>query len=146
MREFLPWQLELLAASAVARLGTISASGAPHLVPVCFALVEGRFAIAIDEKPKRGSELARVRNIRRDARATLLIDRYSDDWEALAWVRIDGEARVQERGSGWPQALAALRQKYPQYQPMNLEARALIEITPFHIASWRWSESEPLSR
>lgn len=143
MTVFEPWHRDLIAESQVARLGTISAAGAPHLVPVCFAFVDGRFAIAIDEKPKRSGELARVRNIRRDRRVTLLIDRYSDDWEQLAWVRIDGGARVGEQGSDWPEALASLRQKYRQYRAMDLERRPLIEITPTRVASWLWSERSP---
>lgn len=138
---FSPWHIELIAGSAVARLATIAASGAPHLVPVCFALVEGRFAIAVDEKPKREGELTRVRNIRRDPRVTLLFDRYLDDWEKLAWVRVDGEGRNLKRGDEWPRALAALRQKYHQYRTMDLESRPVIEITPLRVASWRWSEA-----
>lgn len=140
---FSPWHIELIAGSAVARLATIAASGAPHLVPVCFALVEGRFAIAVDEKPKREGELARVRNIRRDGRVTLLIDRYADDWEQLMWVRIDGSGRILDRGDAWPEALTALREKYPQYRSMELEGRLLIAITPLRVASWRWHEAAP---
>ena len=138
---FLPWQLDLLDECHVARLGTISASGAPHIVPVCYALVEGRVAIAIDEKPKRSLELARLANIRRDRRVTLLVDRYEDDWARLAWVRIDGEARVLERGAAWAEALAALRTRYDQYVTMDLESLPLIRIEPQRTTGWRYSES-----
>jgi PPOX class probable F420-dependent enzyme len=134
---FDPWHLELLAAARVARLGTISGDGRPHLVPVCFAFWDDAIAIAIDEKPKRTVRLARIRNIERDARVTLLIDHYEEDWHRLAWLRIDGRADVLRRGDAWPEALASLRLRYPQYASMSLEARPLIRITPERITAWR---------
>lgn len=134
---FDPWHLDLLAAARVARLGTISADGRPHLVPVCFALSDGMVAIAIDEKPKRSAHLARLRNIEREPRVTLLIDHYEEDWTRLAWLRIDGRAEVLPRGDAWPDALASLRLRYPQYASMALEARPLIRITPERVAAWR---------
>ena len=141
---FLPWQLELLGECRVARLGTISSSGAPHLVPVCFALVEGRIAIAIDEKPKRSVELARLANIRRDSRVTLLVDRYEDDWTQLAWVRVYGKADIIARGAQWAGALSVLRDRYPQYEAMTLETRPLIRIEPVSVTGWRHSQpSQP---
>jgi PPOX class probable F420-dependent enzyme len=136
---FAPWHLELVAALRVARLATIAADGRPHLVPVCYAFVEGRFAISVDEKPKRSTELARLRNIRRDPRVTLLFDRYDDDWTRLAWVRVEGSADVLARGEQWPNALVALRERYPQYEAMDLEALQLITITPDRTTGWRWS-------
>lgn len=137
---FEPWQLAFIEELRVARLGTITETGEPHLVPVCYAFVEGRFAIAIDEKPKRRGELARVRNIRRSPRVSLLLDRYDDDWSQLAWVRIDGEGSVFERGDVWPSALVALRKRYPQYESMGLEQLPLISITPLRVSAWRWAD------
>lgn len=135
------WELQLIADCRVARLATLAGDGRPHLVPVCYAFVGERFAIAIDEKPKSGRELARLANIERDARVSLLIDRYDDDWRQLAWVRIDGRAVVYERGDDWPEALRGLRSRYAQYTAMALESRRLIQITPARAASWRWSET-----
>lgn len=132
------WELELVEGLRVARLATIAASGQPHLVPVCYALVENEIAIAIDEKPKRDGTLARVRNIERDPRVTLLFDHYSDDWEQLAWVRLEGAASVVPWGSEWPRALERLRQRYRQYETMALEDRPVLRIRPERIVSWRW--------
>lgn len=137
---FEPWQRELLASQPVARLATIAADGRPHLVPVCFALLGETIVIAIDEKPKRpGIELARLRNIQRDPRVTLLADHYEDDWERLAWVRIDGLARVFARGDERPLGLEGLRARYPQYRAMGLESLPLIEIVPERIVGWRYA-------
>jgi PPOX class probable F420-dependent enzyme len=135
------WQETLLASARVARLGTIAQSGEPHLVPVCFAQVDGDFAIAIDEKPKRQDRpLARTRNIERDPRVTLLVDYYEDaDWSKLAWIRINGEASILPRGEAWPAALSELRGRYEQYDGMRLEELPLIRIHPSRVTGWRWT-------
>lgn len=136
---FEPWQEELLATCRAGRLATVGDGGLPRLVPVCYARDGATFVIAIDEKPKRGTRLARLRDLERDPRAVLLIDLYDDDWRRLAWVRVEGEGGVVERGADRPQALAALRERYPQYRTMVLEERPLIVITPRRVAAWRWS-------
>ncbi len=137
---FEPWQRELLESLPVARLGTIASDGRPHLVPVCFVLLGDTIVIAIDEKPKRpGVQLARLRNIRRDSRVSLLADRYEGDWLKLAWVRIDGEATIVASGQERPEALAALRLRYPQYGTMALESLPLIEVTPERVTGWRYA-------
>lgn len=134
---FETWHLDLVANCPVARLATIGPAGLPNLVPVCYALIDGKFVIAIDEKPKSGRRLARLRNIDADPRVSLLIDHYEDDWLRLAWLRIEGTA-VAIPGASWPEALAALRQRYPQYRSMALELNPLIVVAPQRTASWRW--------
>lgn len=136
---FEPWQLALLAECRVARLGTIAADGRPRLVPVCYAVAGDAVVMAVDEKPKRGGKLARLSDIERDPRVTLLVDRYEDDWARLAWVRIEGRATVMERGREHPAALEALRVRYPQYRAMGLEALPLIAVRPERVVGWRWT-------
>jgi PPOX class probable F420-dependent enzyme len=135
---FESWQQQLLADARHAILGTVAADGRAHLVPVCYALDAGAIVIAIDEKPKSGSPLARLRNIARDARVTLLIERYDDDWTELAWLRIDGRATVLDTGGERPRALLALRERYPQYGDMRLEALPLIVVEIEASRAWRW--------
>src|SRR5687768_7014025 len=109
---FQQWEMELVEELRVARLATVTPAGAPHLVPVCYAFIEKRFVFAIDEKPKSGAPLARIRNIEHERRVSLLLDRYDEDWTQLAWIRIDGEAAVMNQGEQWPEALTALRARY----------------------------------
>jgi PPOX class probable F420-dependent enzyme len=137
-----PWERALLEECRVARLATLAAGGRPHLVPVCYALVGDEVAIAVDEKPKAPGRLARLRNLDRDPRATLLVDRYEDDWERLAWVRLDCRAAVLERGEAEPAMLAALRARYHQYGTMKLEALSLIVLRPERVVSWRWQGND----
>jgi PPOX class probable F420-dependent enzyme len=139
-----PWHRHLLADCRVAHLATISPDGRPRLVPVCFALVGNLVAIAIDEKPKSTRQLARVRDIRRDRRVTLLVDRYDDvDWTRLAWLRLDADAAVLAAGSEWPDGLRALRARYAQYAAMALESLPLLRLTPTRAIGWRADATHP---
>ncbi|NUP60916.1 MAG: TIGR03668 family PPOX class F420-dependent oxidoreductase [Nonomuraea sp.] len=97
----------------VARLATADASGAPHLVPVTFAVQGDQVVLAVDHKPKTTYDLRRLRNIRANPRVSLLADHYDEDWARLWWARADGTATVHEAGR--EDALSALVAKYDQY-------------------------------
>src|SRR4051794_27654196 len=56
------------AGARVARLATVRPDGAPHAVPVCFALAGERAYTAVDHKPKRTARLARLANIAAEPR------------------------------------------------------------------------------
>lgn len=101
------------AAARVARLATVG-DGRPHLVPVTFALRGDMLAIAVDHKPKRTTELRRLRNVEANPRVSLLADHYDEDWTRLWWVRADGTARVL-RADGRAEPVGWLVAKYPQY-------------------------------
>lgn len=106
-----------LADARVGRLATSGASGAVRIVPVCFALVGRLIVSAVDHKPKRTTQLARLRDIRETGRAVLLVDHYDDDWSNLWWIRVSGAASVHEPGEDIDRhARAALAQKYRQYR------------------------------
>jgi PPOX class probable F420-dependent enzyme len=104
-----------VAAARVARLATIGADGRPHIVPICFALDEQTLYFAVDAKPKRTTDLKRVRNIAANPRVSILVDHYEDDWDGLWWVRLDGNARVVTAGAELEQALQLLAERYAQY-------------------------------
>jgi PPOX class probable F420-dependent enzyme len=122
----------------VAHLATADASGAPHVVPVCFAVLDNTVYIAIDEKPKRGepAQLRRVRNIVENPRVALVADEYDDaDWSRLGFVLLRGTARLVE-GAQKPGAIEALRARYAQYRQMALEDRPVIGIDITRITAW----------
>jgi PPOX class probable F420-dependent enzyme len=98
---------------AAARIGRL-ATTAPRIVPVTFAVVGRAVVHAVDHKPKTSRALARLEDIRRDPRVSLLVDHYEEDWSRLWWVRADGAARVVDAGDT-PEAIEALAAKYPQY-------------------------------
>lgn len=106
----------------MARLATVDELGRPHLVPVTFDVDGDTVSFAIDHKPKRTTDLRRLRNIAADDRVCLLVDHYDDDWSQLWWVRADGRARIVEDGEAndaheaRERALARLAERYPQYR------------------------------
>lgn len=108
------WARELLDAEPVARLAFLDGNGLPRVLPVTFAVAEGAVWSAIDEKPKRAPEPARVRWLRARPEAALCVDVYSDDWSALAWVQLLGRVSVLAAQDG-PAGMTALRAKYEQY-------------------------------
>lgn len=124
---------ELFASAAVARLATVGADGAPHLVPICFAVVGDVVYSAVDGKPKRTTGLARLANIAAEPRVALLADHYAEDWTRLWWVRVDGDARLVTAADERARALAALAAAYPQY------VRSPPQGPVIRIAARRWS-------
>jgi PPOX class probable F420-dependent enzyme len=97
-------------------LGTADAAGRPHLVPVTFATAGDGILIAVDDKPKRTTDLKRLRNIAANPAVSLLADRYDDDWRRLWWARADGLARIVPDPAQLPDGLLpALRCRYRHY-------------------------------
>jgi PPOX class probable F420-dependent enzyme len=82
------------ATSHVARLASVRPDGAPHVVPVVFALVQDVVFTAVDHKPKRSARLQRLANLEAEPRCSLLVDSYDPDWSRLWWVRADGRAEI----------------------------------------------------
>src|SRR5262249_5250057 len=77
----------------VAHLATADATGAPHVIPICYALVEGNCYFVVDEKPKRTrTGLKRLRNIAANSQVALVIDDYDEDWSRLAFLLVLGSA------------------------------------------------------
>ena len=122
---------ERLALARVGRLATVTATGRPHIVPVCFVLAGGRIFTAVDAKPKVTRDLARLENVRATGRASLLVDHYEEDWAELWWVRVDGVAAVIESEA----AIDALAGKYEQYR-IARPAGPVIAIAPERWRSW----------
>ena len=125
-----------VARQRVARLATADAEGGPHAIPVCFVYIDGAFYTAIDEKPKRSTRLKRLRNLEANPQAALVFDEYDEDWSRLAWVLVRGRAAVLTAGAEHERAVAALREKYPQYRSMALAGRPLIRVRAERTASW----------
>ena len=122
----------------VAHLATADGKGRPLNVPLCYVLDGEELYSPIDEKPKTISPLLlkRILNIRQNPHVSVVVDRYDDDWERLAYVIITGKARVLTRGKRHRRAVVLLRRKYPQYRAMAIHKRPIIHITPIHCRSW----------
>ena len=113
--ETLPhWARELLETVRVARLAYLDAEDRPRVLPVTFAVEGEAVWSAIDEKPKRTPEPARLAYLRRRPEAALLVDVYDDDWTKLAWVQLLGRMDALPVDSS-PEAMAVLAAKYEPY-------------------------------
>lgn len=114
------------AAEPVARLATVDAAGAPHVVPIAFAVDGDVIVTAVDAKPKRGGPLRRLENVADNPRVSVLVDHYHDDWRRLWWVRADGAARVVETGPELERAIRLLRDRYRQYRTVDVIGPAIV--------------------
>ena len=128
----------LVARTRVGRLATADEHGAPHVIPICFALSGDTAYSVLDLKPKRAAamKLRRVRNIVANPRAALLLDGYDEDWSRLWYVLLRGVASIVRRGPERRWALTLLRSKYPQYAAMNLTDRPVIRVHILRVVTW----------
>lgn len=143
-------QRRFLAEQRAATLATVSPDGRPRLVPICYVLGEhddqiGRPLIytPLDEKAKTTADphqLARVRDILVLPHVSLLAHRWSEDWSQLAWLRASGLGQLLEpqphEVEEHAMAVAALREKYPQYREQAIDARPIIRISIDAALSW----------
>ena len=120
------------AAAPVAVLSTAGADGAPHAVPVVFAVRGEVLYTAVDAKRKTTHRLRRLANIATNPRVSLLVDHYDDDWTQLWWVRADGIAAIHDAGEQMATGYALLRQKYPQYERIALNG----PVVTVDVARW----------
>ena len=119
----------------MARLAFVDDRERPRVLPVTFALAGGAVWSAVDEKPKRRPEPARVRFLRRRPEAALCVDRYDDDWSRLAWVQLLGTVEVLDAAAA-PAALDALAARYEPYRARRPPG-PLLRLEPQRALHWR---------
>ena len=111
-----PSQAAFVAAQRVARLGTGSDDGGPHVVAICPALDGDRVVLATDRAARKTA------NIASDPRVAVAFDEYAEDWDELRQVVVFGRARIIESGPAFERGRRLLYDKFEQY-----EGRAPIE-------------------
>jgi nitroimidazol reductase NimA-like FMN-containing flavoprotein (pyridoxamine 5'-phosphate oxidase superfamily) len=124
LAEFVTWE-------RVARVATAGAGGVPHVVP--HVLAGGKVYFA------SGDDARKVENLRENPRATLTVDAYSDHWDSLRGVMIQGRARLIERGPRFRRVRDLLYRKYPQYPreaALSPADSVVVEVTPTRVFSW----------
>lgn len=129
-------QTTFVIAQRVGRLATADARGNPHVVPVCFALAAGSLYITIDEKPKSGRPLKRLRNMAENPSIAFVVDRYDDDWTQLGWLMLRGPAEILADGLEHDHAQTLLRERYAQYRSMQLANLPVIALRIERVTSW----------
>jgi coenzyme F420-0:L-glutamate ligase/coenzyme F420-1:gamma-L-glutamate ligase len=123
----------------VAHLATATSRGVPHVVPICFEVLDESVYIALDEKPKTGDPrmLRRVKNIIDNPRVAITADVYDEDWSQLGFVLLHARGRLVETSEAeHTRAVQALRSKYVQYVAMALEDRPIIAADIERVTVW----------
>ena len=138
-------QRELVVNQLVARLATSTSTGEPYLIPVTFVLDANRILIVIDDKPKSGGPLRRVRNIVENSSVAVLFDHYEDDWNQLWWLLIRGNGEIlqfddfsEDQQSNIP---VLFKKKYHQYSDLIFYEKTFISISIKTVSSWRFDGS-----
>lgn len=125
----------MFSSAPVAVLTSVGADGAPHVVPVVFAVQHDVVFTAVDAKRKSTHRLRRLANIAAEPRVSLLVDHYDDDWSQLWWVRADGVAEIHEAGEAMAAGYALLRAKYHQYDRVALDG-PVVAVTVHRWSDW----------
>ena len=100
------------------------------MVVVTCAVEGDAIYTAVDQEPKSGANLKRLRNVGENPWVTMLADHYSDDWDTLWWVRADGKAAMlaDQRQMAAPlRPLAARCRRYRQAAPTGPVLAATVE-------------------
>ena len=147
MQSLSPTQMKRLANAPVGHLSTAGKGGAPHVIPVCFALDSredgAAIYIVLDRKPKRTAltRLRRVRNILENPQVALVVDHYEADWTKLWYILLTGTAELLEdvEDGNRRHAIRLLREKYPQYREMDIDDNPVIKITSGNVVAWSYT-------
>lgn len=135
LEELPHWAYEMLSVERVARLAFIDDHERPRVLPVTYAVVGDAVWSAIDEKPKRTAEPARLRYLQHRPNAALCVDHYSDDWSRLAWVQLLGRIDILAVGEA-PRAVEELAARYQPYREQPPPG-PLLRLTVKRALSWR---------
>jgi len=126
-------QARMIKWERVARVATVGKAGVPHLVPVCHALVGDKIYFGSGRRGRK------VLNLAANPKLALTVDVYSDDWEQITGVMVQGRARVIARGPRFRALRRRLYAKYPQYPrvaALGESDSVIVELTPMHVFSW----------
>jgi len=123
------------AGASVAHLATAGEDARPHLVPITFVLNGDALYFAVDAKPKRTTDLKRLKNIAVNPAVAVLVDHYEEDWSKLWWVRVDGTARVVKDHAEVERALDLLAERHRQYRSARPEG-PVVAISIDRMSGW----------
>lgn len=112
----------------VCRLATVSSTGGPHVVPVCFIFHEGFLYIATDYDTRK------YKNILRNPRVALAIDVYKPN----RGVSIEGEAEILEGGEEFRRVFKLFHEKFDwvRKDPWGEGEAPFLKIKPLKKVSW----------
>ena len=134
LSELPPWAAALLDDIPVGHLGLLDEHAHPRVQPITFARVGDAIWTAIDDKPKRRREPARIARLRQRPHAAFTVDRYDEDWANLAWVQVLATAAVHDEPQ--TEVVEALQHRYPAYRAQPPRG-PFVQLTPERVLWWR---------
>jgi PPOX class probable F420-dependent enzyme len=133
-------QRELLDAERVVVVATHGPRGWPHLMPMWYVVRDGRIWVWTYAKSQK------VRNLERDARATLLVET-GHEYSELRGVQIEAEAHVhrdldvvfefaKELTVRYAEGISSVEGDAAEGLKAQAPKRVAIEFEPRHVATW----------
>jgi len=116
----------------VVRPATVDADGTPHSVPVCPLVDKDKIYFATERNARK------VRNIKGNPNVAVTFDEYTEAWEYLRGVMIQGTARI-VNSNEFRRLRQQFYEKYPQYESYSAIGErdsVIVEVKPDKKFSW----------
>ena len=116
----------------VVRVATVDPDGVPHNVPVCPVVNNDKIYFGTERTAKK------IHNIKTNPRVTVLFDEYTEAWEYLRGVMIQGDARI-VNAAEFRRLRKQIYAKYPQYESnaaLGERDSVIVEVKPGKKFSW----------
>jgi nitroimidazol reductase NimA-like FMN-containing flavoprotein (pyridoxamine 5'-phosphate oxidase superfamily) len=116
----------------VARVATVGSDRVPHNVPVCPIFDKNKIYFGTERKARK------LRNIQDNPNVTLTFDEYSEAWDYLRGVMVQGRARIVNK-SEFQAIRKKIHEKFSQYEksaPLGERDSVIVEVTPERKFSW----------
>jgi PPOX class probable F420-dependent enzyme len=123
---------EFVATARVARVATVDHRGTPHNVPVCPLLDGDTICFATEKGAKK------LRNIEKNPQIALVFDDYTEGWDNLRGIMIQGTARPVPRGDfrRLRKRLYAKFQQYRSVSPIGASDSVIVRVSPSKKLTW----------
>jgi len=116
----------------VARVATVASDGVPHSVPVCPLFERNKIYFGTERTARK------VHNIEGNPNVAIVFDEYTESWEYLRGLMIQGNARI-VNSREFRDLRKKIYAKYSQYErnaPLGDRDSVIVEVTPERKFSW----------
>src|SRR5262245_36537201 len=122
--------------SRVARVATVGADSVAHNVPVCPVFERNKIYFGTERNARK------LRNIQSNPQVTMTFDEYTEAWDYLRGVMVQGRGRIVNK-SEFRAMRKKIYAKFSQYQesaPLGERDSVIVEITPERKFSWGFKD------
>jgi nitroimidazol reductase NimA-like FMN-containing flavoprotein (pyridoxamine 5'-phosphate oxidase superfamily) len=116
----------------VARVATVGSDDVPHNVPVCPLFENNKIYFGTERSARK------MRNIEDNPSVTIVFDEYSEAWDSLRGIMLQGKARIVNTKE-FREFRKKIYAKYSQYErnaPLGDRDSVIVEVTPERKFSW----------